>query len=140
MDFKNKRHQIAFTEAVKKMNRADQTLMSAVYLCTADQKLWAKASRHIGFSQIDFDNIKLTDSTENAYTLLGCAKDLTLGTQHITISDMADSELISTKLFRLICNAMVICRDGLGDIDLDRMEQSTRNPVSRLMKRNRLRD
>lgn len=55
--------------------------------------------------------------TENAYTLFCCAKDLYLGTKHIAVKDLADMDLISPKMFGLICNAMAIRRFGLNAIN-----------------------
>ena len=39
-----------------------------------------------------------------------------IGTKHLTISDLSDTELISPMLFGVICNAMAIRRYGLGAI------------------------
>lgn len=117
MDYRNEKHRIAFIEAIEKLNRKDFALMSAVYLLTAEHTLWMKAKHRVGQNEICFDAIKLQNSTENAYTLFCCAKDLYLGTKHITIKDLADRELIRPKIFALICNAMAIRRFGLGAIN-----------------------
>lgn len=117
MDYRNEKHRIAFIEAIEKLNRKDFALMSAIYLLTAEHTLWMKAKHHVGRNEIRFDAIKLQNSTENAYTLFCCAKDLYLGTKHITIKDLADRELIRPRIFDLICNAMAIRRFGLGAIN-----------------------
>ena len=116
MDFRNEKHRIAFTEAIQKLNRNDYALMSAIYLFTAEHKLWMKSKHQVGQNKICFDGIKLQNSTENAYTLFCCAKDLYLGTKHITIKDLAYKDLITPRMFALICNAMAIRRFGLGAI------------------------
>lgn len=51
-----------------------------------------------------FENIKLNSCSERAYTLYCAAKDLTLGTKHITVSDLSDADLVPPMLFRTICN------------------------------------
>ncbi len=56
---------------------------------------------------------------ENSYPLFCAAKDLYLGTKHLTVRDLADAELISPKVFALICNAMAIRRFGLGAIQYE---------------------
>lgn len=43
-------------------------------------------------------------------------KDLTLGTKHLTVSDLSDADLVPPMLFRTICNAMAIRRFGLAAI------------------------
>lgn len=121
MDYRNEKHRIAFTEAIQKLNRKDYALMSAVYLLTAEHALWMKAKQRVRQNEIHFDAIKLQNSTENAYTLFCCAKDLYLGTKHIIIKDLADKDLIAPKIFDLICNAMAIRRFGLSAIN-NRME------------------
>lgn len=117
MDYRNEKHRIVFTEAIQKLNRKDYALMSAIYLLTAEYALWMKAKHRVEQNEIHFDAIKLQNSTENAYTLFCCAKDLYLGTKHITIRDLADRELIRPRIFDLICNAMAIRRFGLEAIN-----------------------
>ena len=117
MDYRNEKHRIAFTEAIEKLNKKDFRLMSAVYLLSANFALWKTAKRHIDRNEIEFDRIKPRNSTENAYTLFCCAKDLYLGTKHITVKDLADKELIHVQMFSLICNAMAIRRFGLGALE-----------------------
>ena len=101
MDYRNEKHRIAFTEAIEKINKKDYALMSAIYLLTAEYALWMKTKHGVGQNEIRFDTIKLQDSTVNAYTLFCCAKDLYLGTKHITIKDLAAKDLIRPRIFNL---------------------------------------
>ena len=117
MNYLNSKHRIAFTEATRKLNKNDYALMSAVYLLTADFKLWTAAKRYTNRNKIEFNKIQLKNSSEESYTLLCAAKDLYLGTKHITAKDLADTDLIPPKMFGLICNAMAIRRFGLGAIN-----------------------
>ena len=116
MNFRNEKHRLAFDEAVRKRNKKNFALMAAIYLLTAEHKLWMQIKRFIERNEIKFGSFKPRDSSENGYTLLCCAKDIYLGTKHITISDLADTELVAPKMFALICNAMAIRRFGLGAI------------------------
>lgn len=116
MQFKNEKHREIFTEVIKRLNKKDKSLMAAIYLLTADGKLWNQAKRYIDHGGVHLDRIRLRDCTETAYTLFCCAKDLTLGTKYIAISDLADAEVIPPKLFAVICNAIAIRRYGLGAI------------------------
>lgn len=116
MNFRNEKHRLAFVEAVRKLDKKNFALMSALYLLTAEHKLWMQIRNYVERNEIKFERFKPKDSTENGYTLLCCAKDLYLGTKHITISDLADTELIAPRMFALICNAMAIRRFGLGAI------------------------
>lgn len=116
MNFRNEKHRLAFVEAIRKLDKKNFALMSALYLLTAEHKLWMQIRNYAERNEIKFERFKPKDSTENGYTLLCCAKDLYLGTKHITISDLADTELIAPRMFALICNAMAIRRFGLGAI------------------------
>ena len=113
MVFKNEKHQTAFEAAIGKGNEKNYTLLSALYLLTADGRLWNTAKKQIVRSGVCFERIRLPNCTEASYTLLCAAKDLCLGTKHITVSDLADADLIPPRQFALICNAMAIRRFGL---------------------------
>ena len=116
MNFRNEKHRLAFVEAIRKLDKKNFALMSALYLLTAEHKLWMQIRNYVERNEIKFERFKPKDSTENGYTLLCCAKGLYLGTKHITISNLADTELIAPRMFALICNAMAIRRFGLGAI------------------------
>ena len=118
MDFRNEKHRLTFVEAIRKLDKKNFALMSALYLLTAEHKLWTQIRNYVERNEIRFDRFKPKESTESSYTLLCCAKDLYLGTKHITISDLADTELVEPKMFALICNAMAIRRFGLGALEI----------------------
>ena len=116
MTYINEKHRARFTLAAKNISKTNYALLSALYLLTADQKLWGCCKHHINNGCVFFENIKLNNCTERAYTLYCAAKDLTLGTKHLTVSDLSDADLVSPMLFRTICNAMAIRRFGLAAI------------------------
>lgn len=116
MDYRNEKHKITFEETIIKKDKKNYALISALYLLTAEHSLWMKAKHQVAQNKICFDAIHLKNSAENEYTLFCCAKDLYLGTKHITIKDLADKDLIAPRIFDLIWNAMAIRRFGLGAI------------------------
>ena len=116
MYFKNEKHRNVFTEAVVKLDKKDYALMAAVYLMTADCRLWNSTARCVVRNEILFDGIRLKNSSETGYTLYCAAKDLYLGTKNLTIGDLADTTLIDPKTFGLICNGMAIRRYGVGAV------------------------
>lgn len=119
MNYRNEKHRIVFAEVIARLNRKDKALMSALYLLTADHRLWQAAKPFTRQNEINMNAVRVRDCDENAYTLLCAAKDLYLGTKHLTVSDLADAELIPPKVFALICNAMAIRRFGLGAIQYE---------------------
>jgi len=124
MIFQNEKHRETFAGVTGRKNKKNLALMSALYLLTADAWLWQKVKRYVSKAAIDFESIQLHGASGNDYALFCCAKDLYLGTKHITISDLADAELISSRLFGLICNAMAIRRFGLGAIQYKERKES----------------
>lgn len=118
MNYRNEMHKEIFKEAIEQLNQNNLALMSAVYLVTADCKLWHVMRWRIGKNEIKFEHVKLRGISVKGYTLYCAAKDLYLGTKHLSISDLADKELISKKMFALICNAMTIRRFGLKAMEL----------------------
>ena len=116
MTYLNKRHWARFALAARNVRRDNLALLSALYLLTADGRLWSCCKHHIAANTVFFEKIKLYDCSERAYTLYCAAKDLTLGTKHLTVSDLSDADLVPPMLFRTICNAMAIRRFGLAAI------------------------
>ncbi len=116
MIYKNDKHRTAFEAAIRKEGKKNYALLSALYLLTADGGLWRDTKRFVISGCICFEQVHLPNCTETAYALFCAAKDLYLGTKHLTVSDLADQSLIPPKVFGLICNAMAIRRFGLDAI------------------------
>ena len=114
MDFKHEKHRETFERAVEKRNQKNAALMSALYLLTADHRLWRTAAGAVRRNRVCFEQIRPKGSTEEGYALYCAAKDLYLGTKNLTVRDLADPEVISPKLFGLICNGMAVRRFGVG--------------------------
>ena len=119
MTFINEKHRLNFDEALSRLNQLDRNnyaLMSAIYLLTADLRLWFQSKRFVENHGISFGKLRPKNCSEDTYPLYCAAKDLYLGTKHITINDLADNKLINAKTFALICNAMAIRKFGLGAV------------------------
>ncbi len=117
MPYFNKHHKREFTEALDRIDADDSAQLSAVYLMSADALLWHKSKPFVGASGIDFDKIPVGSIGEKAYTLFACAKDLCKGTKHITLADICDEQIISPKLFGVICTAMAVRRFGIESLN-----------------------
>ena len=121
--FKNEKHKTVFEEAVRKKDKKDYALMAVIYLLTADLRLWNIAKPHVEKTVVDFGNIKLKGIHESDYTLFCGAKDIYMETRNLCIADLVDKELISPKIFGLLCNAMVIRRCGLAGINKEERKE-----------------
>ena len=114
MNYYSKKHENEFIHTINRIDENNLRVLSTIYLLTADQQLWRKIQNQVEKNCVRFDKMNLGSINEKAYTLFCCAKDLYLGTKHITIADLADEQLISPKMFGIICNAPAIRRFGIG--------------------------
>ena len=114
MNFLNKSHKQRFIREAKKLHPSNNSNMAALFLLTANGKLWSIAKHHIQDSVINIKNIKLSESgDQKAYTLLAIAKDLTLGTNYVQLRDLGDTSIISPKLLCITFAAISIKRNGI---------------------------
>ena len=102
-----------FKKAIRKKDKTDTRLMAAMYLLTADQILWNKVKGNIRESRIDYDEVRLDTVSENCYTLYSASKDMYFNTDHVSLSDIFDTKLISEKMYNVIITAINIRRLGL---------------------------
>lgn len=86
---------------------------AAVFLLTADEKLWNVVRENVMDTGIYFDRVKLGRVTLEEYILFHAAKDVYYGTKHIRLSELADRELIADEILKLIVNALVIEKCGV---------------------------
>ena len=114
--FRNNTHRTVFLEASRNMKHSNYAALTALYLLTADGRLWNQVKDCVQHNQILFDQMKPNNHSTNSYALFCVAKDLCLGTNHMTLCDLADTELIPPRVFAIICNAVAIRRCGLDAI------------------------
>jgi len=105
MRFRNDQHRSTFLNEAKKYSLKNHKFIAALYLLTADSKLWNTARAFVRKDDIVFENIHLRNGSENTYALYCAAKDLYNGSRHLSIDDIADTGLIKSKAFALIYNA-----------------------------------
>lgn len=121
----NEKHKAVFEEITAKMDKQNYALLSALYLLTADYRLWKIMKHHTQKNAVNFAGVSLKGIHENGYTLYCVAKDLYLGTKHLSVSDLADTELICSQIFMLVCNAMAVRRFGMKAV---RLAERRENP------------
>ncbi len=85
MTYKSQQHKTIFEKAIKKKDKSNRILIASMYLLTADNKLWQIMQHHIEQNRIDFDDVKLSVITENAYTLYCAAKDMYFNTDFVSV-------------------------------------------------------
>ena len=105
-------HRITFYNQYLKLNHQNAGLISAVYLLTSDNELWKYAWKFVDRDSVSFGKIRPKDLSPEAYILLCAAKDLYLGTEHISLSELADPVIVEKITFCLVLNALGIRRFG----------------------------
>ena len=114
--FRDNAHRTVFLEASRNMNRSNYAVLAALYLLTADSRLWNQVKDCVHHNTIPFDQMEPKNHSTNSYAMFSVAKDLYLGTNHMSLCDLADTELIPPKIFVIICNSMAVFRLGLDAI------------------------
>lgn len=115
--FRNMRHRKDFYSLL--LGRRAETMLhtpnyaAAVFLLSADEKLWEIVLRQVIDTGIYFDRVRLGAVNLEQYILFHAAKDVYNGTKHIRLSELADRELIPDEIFKLIVNAFVMEKCGV---------------------------
>ena len=97
-----------------------EVLYAALYLLSADRFLWGKSVPAVKPDAVHFKEIQIHGVNLGGYVLFHTAKDLYQGTQHISLSELTDPELVGDEIFRLIIHALLIRRYGLEAISAER--------------------
>ena len=93
---------------------------AALFLLTADEGLWQRVLWHFDSSGFDFPAIRLSGIHPELYSIYQAAKTISVGGDNIVIEDLAFSELVSDRAFRLILGALLLCRYGEVVLNLER--------------------
>lgn len=114
--FKDTTHRLRFEQTAQA--GMAPVYSAALYLLTADLPLWSLAQSALGHSGIRFQDIRLHGVEVEDYALFHAAKDLYCGTEHISLAELADPEVIDDEVFRLIVDAILIRRYGVAIISI----------------------
>ena len=107
-----------------KSNPADtDALYAALYLLSADRFLWGRSVPAVKPDAVHFKEIQIHGVDLGGYVLFHTAKDLYQGTQHISLPELTDPELVGDEIFRLIIHALLIRRYGLEAISAERRDR-----------------
>ena len=93
--------------------------------CRATEELWQRVLWHFDSSGFDFFAIRLSGIHPELYSIYQAAKTISVGGDNIVIEDLAFSELVSDRAFRLILGALLLCRYGEVVLNLERKTEET---------------
>lgn len=98
---------------------------AALFLLTADKELWQRVLWHFDSGGFDFPAIRLSGIHPELYSIYQAAKTISIGGGNIVVEDLAFSELVSDRAFRLIIGALLLCRYGEVTLNLERKTEET---------------
>lgn len=115
MNFKEKRHKMSFIKYLKEKDiKYSNRYLATIYLLTADEQLWKRAQDGIENGKLDFKKIKLKGINIRGYAFCKVAMDIYNGnTCHMDVKDLANKNVISNNVYRVIEQALQICRFGM---------------------------
>ena len=113
MNFKSFVHRRTFNEAIRSRKNINKEYLAILFLLTSHRAMWNRVKFFVQKEIIRFDDFSMSGCTEEEYTLFLCAKDIYLDARNITVSELADSNLIPKELFRIILTALEIARYGM---------------------------
>ena len=87
---------------------------AALYLLTANDDITRRAYNCFSYQGIELDYLRLHGISPKNYALAQAARTLYCGTDHFAVADLQDCEMIDTETFRLVVNAVLIARYGMG--------------------------
>ena len=77
-------------------------------------RLWHQAENHIGTNEIDITAIKPRRLDAMAYVCFTVAKDIITGSRTVSLTERADTSMLSPRYFLVIQTAMLIRGYGLS--------------------------
>ena len=116
MFFRDGLHRQAFHEAAKKQEEKNYELLAALYLLTADEKVWNCAKDKVRKGRIFFEEIRIGSVSEESYCLYAAAKDIYLGSGNIRLRDLGNRNMMNQTVYSQIMTAVSICRFGIAVI------------------------
>lgn len=121
--FKNKAHKERFEvflkEKIRNPHISRYELLAALFLLSADEKLWEKSKSAITACTVDFSKINLGKISSSGYTLYKGARAVYFGQPEITVNELCDGELINDMVFQLILDSLLIVRNGISVLNVE---------------------
>ncbi len=114
MIFRNDNHGVLFEKEIRYHKGCSRKMTAALYLLTADSRLWRQAENHIGTNEIDIAAMQPRHLDTMAYVCFAVAKDIITGSKTVLVTELADASMLSPRYFLVIQTAMLIRGYGLN--------------------------
>ena len=116
--FLNEAHRKRFEEVFggpcKRLMQENGRFLAAVFLLCSDDLLWNKTKDQVTDLGILFDDGSVQGASEALKVLYYSAKEIYVGTQHISLEDVVKSKSVSDKLLSVIISAYLLRVAGVN--------------------------
>lgn len=113
MDFRGKDHEKLFEREQWYRPMSSRRFAAALYLLTADNRLWRQVQDAVGIRNVDAEKMHPRDLQANAYVFFRLARDMIIGTNSVSLSELVSPAVLSKNDFLVICTALAIRGYGL---------------------------
>ncbi len=117
MIFRDDRHGALFEKEIRHHKGCSKKFTAALFLLTADCRLWLQVEDCVGLKHIDITNAHPRHLSSMVYACFALAKDILEGSRTVVLTDLADSDTLSPRNFMVVSTAMMIRGYGLGAAD-----------------------
>ena len=122
--FRTDEHRRRWMHWRTRYHRLSQRNQAALFLLTAYDDIWRRVIWKVEDNGFDFDSVRLAGIQPELYSVYQAAKAISIGSQNITIADLASRELVTDEAFQLIICALLLARYGDAISDLERKGDS----------------
>ena len=109
MFFRGRRHRELFMKEAAIHPKAGRRFTAALYLLTADSKLWYQSRDQVTVRDIRVEAIRPKMLSPEAYLYWCAARDLLQGTQTVGLAELADQGQKYPENFKVLVTALKIC-------------------------------
>ena len=122
--FRTDEHRRRWMHWRTRYRRLSQRNQAALFLLTAYDDIWRRVIWKVEDNGFDFDSVRLAGIQPELYSVYQAAKAISIGSQNITIADLASRELVTDEAFQLIICALLLAKYGNAISNLERKGDS----------------
>ena len=111
--FRTDEHRRRWMHWRTRYHRLSQRNQAALFLLTAYDDIWRRVIWKVEDNGFDFDSVRLAGIQPELYSVYQAAKAISIGSQNITIADLASRELVTDEAFQLIICALLLAKYGI---------------------------
>ncbi len=126
-------HKRRFCEGLSVLGVSSDLVAAQLFLLSANVRLWHKVKPYLISRKIAYPFIELAlqDVSDKAQSLYLAAKDFSVGSKNISLSDISDEEHFDFDVFRMNCYSVAITAYGVESVIMAEGRGKKKNGKSR---------